>query len=79
MKTIILILALLCAFACEEEKIDPLEQLGCVSGVNKSGGDRVYLFCAKRRDFLAGSHYRPIVKYYTSLEFKPVSSCSECN
>lgn len=71
-------------FSCEEEeKVDALDQLGCVSGVNKSGGtDRVFLYCCKRREYLAGSNTnaggRDIFKYYKSFEFKVVSNCSEC-
>lgn len=84
MALFVLLAMSLSVFSCEdEEKTDPLEQLGCVTGINKSGGtDRVFLYCCKRREFLAGSNTnaggREIFKYYRSFEFKVVKSCSEC-
>lgn len=54
MKQVVTILLLFTILACSDD--DPERNKGCLTGIPKSGGDRVLIKCSTREEYLAGNN-----------------------
>jgi len=76
MKKVLLIAALICALACDEEETT---EEGCLTGIPKSGGSRTLIKCSTREQYLAGDNTSQggtaSWTLYTSHEWE---KCKEC-
>lgn len=83
MKKIFLIVVVTLFVACSDDEKGPKDGMGCMTGINKSGGtERVLIRCCTHQQFLAGSNEanggKESVKYYKDIDWRQVDDCSEC-
>jgi hypothetical protein len=80
MKRLLTILFTFTLISCSD---DSGPQMGCMTGIPKSGGtERVLIKCVTKKSFLAGNNVSEggtaNFANYTNHEWKPVSDCSKC-
>lgn len=83
MKSLALILLLtivVAAFSCSDDD-DP--EMGCMTGIPKSGGThRELIKCCTRDQYLAGSNVKAggdaRFSNYNTVQWTPADDCSEC-
>lgn len=85
MKTLIHLLFALAILSCKEDDdgLNPNDPntKGCLTGIN-SHGDRVFIRCCTKSQFLAGSNTNhggtSTWSYYSGHKWEPVNDCGEC-
>jgi hypothetical protein len=82
MKQLLIILCVLCAFACgpDLEDEDPKAGIGCHTGIPKSGnGDRILVRCCTHKEFLAGENVNAGgVSYFNAYTDHKWEKCDDC-
>lgn len=76
---LICIIALL-ILGCREEEAQI--QMGCLTAIRAGGTEREFIRCCTYDQFMAGTNAdlggTPILIYYGSEEWEPVSDCGQC-
>lgn len=77
-RTAITIVAMLVAFSCSQEDSGP--QMGCITGISESTGERIYIGCGTMDQFMLGSIgvKDGVLIEYKQHEWKAVSDCEKC-
>lgn len=83
MKKLALIFVVTLFVACSEDEKGPTEGMGCMTGINKSGGTtRALIRCCTHQEYLAGDNVaRGGTSFFTSYkahQWEQVDDCSEC-